>query len=119
MLDLFQTESLRVISTLELLPVLMALRLWRSVRTHRRVFVFVDNDASRHALIGSKSSNRAMRLVLRGVMMELAAEPSFLWFCRVPSSSNIADLPSRFELEPLLALGAVHVSFPLHVALLD
>ena len=41
------------------------------------------------------------------------------WICRVPSSSNIADLPSRFDLQPLLRLGATQHRFELSRLLLQ
>ena len=63
---------------------------------HRRVFVFVDNDAARAGLIKLCSPVATIQHVLRKLATFQELAPCFIWFSRVPSSSNIADNASRF-----------------------
>ena len=62
---------------------------------HRRVFVFIDNEAARQTLISHSSASRSMQAVLLPIAMKLAQMSAFMWFSRVPSLSNPADAPSR------------------------
>jgi hypothetical protein len=47
----FQTDSTKVITVLEVLPVVTAIRCWQDRMLHRRVFVFIDIDGARLCLI--------------------------------------------------------------------
>ena len=63
--------------------------------------VFIDNEAALGALISGRSSTRVNRSIV-----DLVAEWEFsncpgLWFERVPSHSNPADDPSRFQCNAL------------------
>jgi hypothetical protein len=50
-LSKLQTGSMKVITVLEVLPVVAAIKCWRDRMLLRRVFVFVDNDGARHCLL--------------------------------------------------------------------
>ena len=93
----FQTQSMKVITALEVLPVLVAARQWADRCLHRRVFYYVDNDGARFSLINMSSSSEVIQGILKELALHFAAKPSFPWYARVPSSSNVADLPSRLE----------------------
>ena len=96
-LAVLQAQTTRVIACLEIVPVALALEAWAERTRHRRVFVFVDNDAARASLIKMSTNVDSMKIALLRVAALKRATPSFLWFARVPSSSNPGDAPSRLE----------------------
>ena len=77
---------------------------------HRKVFIFIDNDAARHALIRMASSNLRTSALLRDLANLQMRYPAYIWYSRVPSFSNIADAPSRGEFCNLKKRGYVRVS---------
>jgi hypothetical protein len=95
-----QGDSEKVINSLEALAVRAALELWKPWTLHRSVMIFVDNDAARASLIRMSSKSPSMLLALRQIAYQVAAWPTFLWFSRVLSESNVADLSSRMCLDP-------------------
>ena len=109
LLAVLQTESVHAISALEVLPVFLARSLWADHVKHRRAFFFIDNDAARHSLIAGASPSPSITRALRSIVMHQAKVPTFAWYSRVPSASNIADEPSRFQLASLLSRGAERV----------
>ena len=106
MLAVLQSETPHVITSLEVLPVFLARSLWGSAMAHRRVFFFIDNDGARHSLIKTTTGSSSVMRVLRNLVHLQAASPSFIWYVRVPSASNIADAPSRFDTRELEQAGA-------------
>ena len=102
-------ESRHIISALELLAVGMALKLWGDECLHRRVFVAVDNEAARAALLNAGSAAPAMRHIIREIVMCDAKVPMFRWVIRVPSKSNWADGPSRLDFSGLRHVRAKRV----------
>ena len=98
-----------MITALELLAVIIGLDLWKGVYRHRRVFIAVDNEGAKNAIINSNSVAPVMRALLRRAVQTDAAAPAFRWFLRVPSPSNWADAPSRGEVSSLERAGAVRV----------
>ena len=85
----------------------MALEVWKSALNHRRVFLAVDNESARCAMIKAASAAPCLR-ALCGLIAELDLEsPTLRWLVRVPSSSNSADAPSRGDLLRLRRLKAV------------
>jgi hypothetical protein len=109
-----QLVSTHVIAALEVLPVACAMRLWSDRTLHRRVFYFIDNDAARAALIKMFSGVDVIANILRRISLLCAAFPSFPWYSRVPSPSNVADEPSR--LAPLVMRRADAVQMPCDAA---
>ena len=61
----------------------------------RRVIYWVDNEASRLALVKGQSKSPIMDRVLRALCDLEDGMHSYAWYSRVPSQSNIADSPSR------------------------
>ena len=61
----------------------------------RRVIFFVDNIPSMRSLIKGTSSERQWRELLRSLESIEIRGPTYSWFARAPSDSNIADGPSR------------------------
>ena len=83
--------------------------------------IFTDNNGARDTLISCSTSSLNARRVLDATLKlecELMIQP---WYARVPTESNIADAPSRFEVEHLLKEGArlAHLSFDVLEALLE
>ena len=69
--------------------------------------MYIDNEASRLALIKAYSSTQMGNVI---VQMFVASEDSSqwkVWFGRVCSYSNIADAPSRMEVQDLVTRGAM------------
>ena len=94
------------ITSLEVLPVFLARSLWGSAMAHRRVFFFIDNDGAIHSLTKTTTGSSSVMRVLRNLVHLQAASPSFIWYARVPSVSNIADAPFRFDSRELEQAGA-------------
>ena len=79
----------------ELYAVCVARHLWKDRMDDYKCVVFIDNQGDVDALIKGYSSEDTMKSLL--ILLEkLDGDKPFLpWFCRVPSQSNISDLPSR------------------------
>ena len=84
-----------------MLAVLVDLRQWREECVHRRVCVAIDNEAARAALVNYSSSAPALRAIVNEICHLDAKHPAYRWYIRVPSSSNLADRPSRLDTESL------------------
>ena len=91
-----------VITALELMAANAALQVWGRRCRYRRLFLAVDNEAARAALVKSASTAPALRKLVRLVLDQDAAFPNYRWVLRVPSSSNQADDPSRLDLRKLV-----------------
>lgn len=90
----------------EVLPYLLALACWSKLLEKRHVLIFVDNDGARHSWIkGGADSVYAMRMIHKGTLLEAWLEVQ-RYFCRVPTTSNIADGPSKLDFRMCFALGA-------------
>lgn len=81
----------------------IALATWQKTAEHRRVFIFVDNDAARASMIKMALPSRSIEKCLDTVSEALLKARCFPWFCRVPSALNIADEVSRLRFDRLLA----------------
>lgn len=66
---------------------------------NRRAIWWADNEAARFALIKGQSGSLLMNQLVREFFHIDGRFPSFGWVERVPSFSNPADAPSRFEPE--------------------
>ena len=72
--------------------------------------LFLDNDASKFALLKGSSDNSVVD-VLAGLLAETEATVhSFTWLARVPSKSNIADPPSGNGVSAAFFQSALNVS---------
>ena len=99
----------QIICQAELAVVPMAFSTWADLIAHRDVICFIDNDPAKDALIlGSSRSDWSARVV-RDTRKLCATLAAAAWYERVPSPSNVADLPSRGDLGQLLSLGARRV----------
>ena len=114
-------ERKTIIFECELLAIYCALVIWQNEIRQSPVVIFTDNNGARDTLISCSTSSLNARRVLDATLKlecELMIQP---WYARVPTESNIADAPSRFEVEHLLKEGArlAHLSFDVLEALLE
>lgn len=85
----------QLICQIEMFAVLCIRWKMRHLLKGRRLLLFIDNEPCRYALIKGRSvSDPLFRMSHACACME-AAMPCFIWYERVPSYSNPADLPSR------------------------
>jgi ribonuclease HI len=101
----FLQESKHPVFELELLPIVAALYVWEATLKHCQSVFYLDNEAARGALIsGSTQSVSGSWLVRTFTVNEMHGQLK-VWFARVPTSSNIADKPSRLDVTELIAEG--------------
>eukprot|EP00435_Cladocopium_sp_Y103_P072807 s378_g41.t1 len=106
MRELLQTSK-HPIFELELLPVLCAAQIWSSFLNHSQCVFYVDNEAAKGALLsGATSTVFGQQIVSEFVQTEMDCQIK-VWFARVPSSSNLADKPSRLDETELITLGVI------------
>ena len=104
-LNRLRETSRHPIFEVELLAVWVALHLWqRKVEDSFSCF-YIDNEAAKGALVaGRTQGTHALGILDSFLQMEDSAKV-LPWFGRVPTHSNPADRPSRFEHEHLSARG--------------
>ena len=111
LMQCYTRDSKNPIYLIELLATLVALKLWGEECKQRFIVNFIDNEASRAALIKAWSdsihANNILRLYVDDEMLH-GWKP---WFGRVPSHSNPADDPSRLIIDKLLHAGVIHDIF--------
>ena len=89
------------VGLVELYGVATAFVLWSQHCNFQRVIFFCDNWTSLDVFVKGSSNDPMWREVLlsfEACDFEYSTVP---WIARVPSSSNVADLPSRGSLEPI------------------
>lgn len=85
----------QIIFEVETLAAIISADLWQGEFGNKRVVLFVDNEGTKFSLLKGLSDNPSV-----DAMAELFATlecnlHSMIWIARVPSSSNVADPPSR------------------------
>ena len=93
-----------VIGELETLPVAVALRVWGRDMSSSKLLIFIHNEGSRFSLIKGYSKAAAITHICALASNALDSCCIMPWYSRVPSLSNLADLPARdvgHELLPL------------------
>ena len=107
MLSLLHEEATNPIYLIELVAAYLSVFLWGGRHPARYVVAYIDNEASRLALIKAYSST-ALGNVIVQMFVNLEDDSKWkLWFGRVGSHSNPADDPSQLQCEELLKLGVV------------
>lgn len=79
----------------------------------RRSIWWVDNEAARHCLIKGASGSRSMQQLCRVFYDLETSYPTFSWFERVPSYSNPADAPSRFQVDEICKILGLSHAIPI------
>ena len=92
----------------EFFAVLVASKAWGERLSSRQVVFYVDNDGVRDVLISCNTADPVGSVLLTNVLELEGALAISSWFTRVPSKSNIAENPSRGEINDLLAVKAKH-----------
>ena len=107
----FESDSEHPIYELEILPVLIAVKLWASLIACSQVVFYIDNEAARSAFIqGVGFTPVAKQLTIWYDELEVNLG-LVTWFGRVASHSNLADGPSRLAFEDPLLLSASRCNF--------
>ena len=87
--------SSQIIAQAEALALLLARRVCKPLLRDRLVTFYIDNESTRFAVIrGSSPCRSLLRIVTKFLECELE-DGAIPWVERVPSASNIADLPTR------------------------
>ena len=84
-----------IIQELEMLALLIALSLWNSFISHRRVVIFTDSESVRGSFLKTWSNNNLCSNLLWKIFQVEESSMCQVWLERVPSHSNPADLMSR------------------------
>ena len=98
----------------KLYPVYSSLLVWFRLVERRRVILFIDNTASKDALIKGRSTTAVGQLMVQAILELVCNAQCIIWYARVPSASNPADDPSRGRSNELRNLGAVQIQ-PRHM----
>ena len=96
--------SWQVVGQAELFPVYLARRVWAEEIRGRDVLWFIDNDSARHALVKGYSPVLQSCEILSRAAEADAGLGVRNWYARVPTFSNIGDLPSRLRFDELKRL---------------
>ena len=88
----------QIIFEAETLAAILAFLLWKDHFRNKRCLIFVDNEGTKFSLLKGSSTNLVVD-ILAGYFAEMETQThSFTWIARVPSKSNIADPPSRNDI---------------------
>ena len=93
-----------VICQIELYVMVLARLLFKDWLQNRRTIWWVDNDAARFCIIKGLSPSLTMKALIREFYAVDAEAPTYSWVERVPSSSNVADGPSRGDCREALEI---------------
>ena len=104
--------SLNPIYELELLPMLVAILIWRPLIKGRQVVFYGDNDAARASLIAGRAATSVGEKILSSFVTHEFSLQLKVWFSRAPASSNIAEGPSRLDCREVETLGSVLMDVP-------
>ena len=105
MLEQFMTDGREtIIGELETLTVALSLLPWGEYVCSSQLMIYIDNEGAKFALIRGYSDAPAITSICVLTATALDKEMILPWYSRVPSSSNIADFPSRNTSHPMLSL---------------
>ena len=93
----------QIIFEAETLAAVVACKLWKNQMSSRRCTLFVDNEATKFSLVKGSSDNALVDKLAELFVTDESEQHCLLWISRVPSKSNIADEPSRNELQKFVA----------------
>ena len=100
-----------IIFECEFFAVFCAMCLWKGKLAGCNVVIHTDNDGVRDSSISCHTTS-ANALPILNACLQLEFEAAWnTWITRVPTESNIADNPSRFDVTSLIQSGCV--KFPL------
>ena len=92
-----ETGKKQLVTEAELLPQLLARRLWKDRLSGAKLLSFIDSEPAKFALIRGTSDVSTCADIAAAVSLFDAQQSVWTWYSRVPSASNIADAPSRLQ----------------------
>ena len=98
----------QLICHIELFVIVAVRWIFRDQFLNRRLLLFVDNEASRFAILKGGSGSRGMNNLIRAFDSLDVTHPCFYWLDRVPSFSNVSDGPSRQDSDLAVRLLSAH-----------
>ena len=101
-MDYFSKDSEHPIFELEVLPVWCALHTWEPFVRNSHCVFYLDNEAARGALVTAATTTECGKAMIGEFVVEEMGSQVRVWFARVPTSSNIADKPSRLDITELM-----------------
>ena len=97
----FLSLSTHPIFELELLPMWIALVEWEGHLSGAQCVFYLDNEAAKASLVnGASTQDNGAEIIQAFVYSEMRVQVK-VWFARVPTSSNISDGPSRFDVREM------------------
>jgi hypothetical protein len=87
----------QVVTEAELLPILISRRIWAKWITNRKINHFVDSNPALFSSLRGTSDVDSCQKIIQACCYEENKLGSWIWFSRVPSLSNCADMPSRLQ----------------------
>ena len=112
-------EAVNPIYLIELLAAYLAVFLWGGLHPARYVVSYIDNEASRLALIKAYSSTELGNVMVQMFVHLEDSSQWKIWFGRVGSHSNPSDAPSRMQVEDLIQRGVVRDSVAWDVVIMS
>eukprot|EP00435_Cladocopium_sp_Y103_P010027 s5260_g2.t1 len=102
---------------LEILPLVVAVAVWKKYITGAMTVFYLDNEAAKSAFIQGTAATNASKILLKQFTCLEAALKLYPWFGRVPTASNPADPPSRMHFHlPVFKSGhRIKINFPAHL----
>lgn len=103
-----------IIFECEFFAVFCAMCLWKGKLAGCNVVIHTDNDGVRDSFISCHTTSANALPILNACLQlefEAAWNPWSTWITRVPTESNIADNPSRFDVTSLIQSGCVKIPF--------
>ena len=97
LVDLLLKFSDHPIYEVEVLPVLLALKLWMRFLGGSPTVFYLDNVAARASYIEGVGANSSATSFIKEFVQLESRLRIYSWFGRVPSHSNVADGPSRLD----------------------
>ena len=98
-----EQQKQQIIFEAETLAAVAAILLWKEYLGNRRCIVFVDNEGTKFSMLKARSDNFVVDKLVELFATFESTSQVITWIDRVASKSNIADKPSRGDIEELIA----------------
>ena len=89
----------QMVTEAELLPQLIARRLWPDRLYKAKLIAFTDSEPAKFAMVRGSSEVLSCRNIVSATALADSKLLLMTWYTRVPSSSNVADKPSRLDFD--------------------
>ena len=105
--DINVSQRKTIIYECEFFSVLCAMIAWKDFLHQCNVVIHTDNDAVRDAFIACHTSSTNSLPILDAILKAENDAECNSWITRVPTESNIADDPSRLQVDHLMNCGCL------------